>query len=246
MSLSDVIGEYPVEWSHGEVYNAIQARTVTKYGTLAGARLQGILVGWRLLPLVKAVANTEPTSDLNENLFQGICIGLMSRFEPDGEIDFGDADNTALLDGFFANADVVSRLTTIGLTTQDAKDFILSKCAFTEPEFVNLTLKDVIMIREPSLATNAVSSPIVSNGVRTFAVTISDLPEPVTPVIEIRHHVPVGESEIDTEWRGTVLSGFANLSSGVYRVTLPTDLISPKFSIRVRIPYNAFVSIEII
>lgn len=247
MSLVSAISEYPVDWSHGEVLSALRERTVARYGVLAGARLQGILVGLRLMPLISVTAAAPETETPNDNLFQGICIGLMSRFEPDGEIDFGDTDNLDLLDGFLTNGNVLTRLTAIGMFAADVKALILSKCTIVEPEYPNVMLKEVIAVREPALLVGATSSPVVSNGNRVFAVTIGDIPEPVTPMIEIRHHVPVDqETEVDTEWRGAGLAGFGNVGTGVYRIVLPLDWVSPKFSIRVTIPYAAFVSIEIV
>jgi len=246
MSLVDAISEYPVDWSHNEVLSALRERTVTIYGVLAGARLQGILVGLRLMPLISVTAAAPEAETLDEKLFQGICIGLISRFEPDGEIDFSDTDNLDLLDGFLTNSNVLTRLAVLGMSAIDVKALILSKSVKTDLEFPNVTLKEVIAVREPTLIVETVSFPIVSNGVRTFAVTIGDLPEPVTPIVEVRHHVPLGESEIDTEWRGSALAGFGNLDTGVHRLTLPIEWLSPKFSVRVRIPYSVFVSVEII
>lgn len=105
MSLSAVATE--LSGSHQEVFDQVKARTVSQTGKIMGADLQGLMIGAGLMPLIKDTANDNTEQDV---VFRGICIGLLDRFGPDGEIDFSRADTQQLLDAFLGNSTVAAIL----------------------------------------------------------------------------------------------------------------------------------------
>lgn len=245
MSLETAIAEYPGTWTHAEVLDALRQRTVDQTGRLPGAELGAILLsfGIGLVGFVKDKAASTGTN----SLIRDICIGLEDRFKPDGEVDFSDAANVALIDAFLGDPEVAALLQTPDpdIPAQTVKDAILAKATTSVLEFPSVSMRDVVAIREPALTATAYSNEVpitgAANRSQEFRVRISEPPEPITPVIEIKHTIG---AEI-TEWRGSAIAGFGNLAlGGDYRLTVPGNLISENTTVRVRVPYNLTVTIE--
>lgn len=225
MSLETAINEYPAGWSHAEVLDALRARTVSTVGILAGAELQGLLIGAGIMPYVHDTANDTSFSD---PVFRGICIGLVSRFNPD----------LTLLDTFLAESTVASALNGGPYGSVAAfRAAVLSKAEKPEPEFPTVSMRDVVSIREPALATETTSLPITIQGEsgvdQEFRVRFTEPPEPITPIVQFQHTLG---AEI-TPWRGSAIAGFTNISEGGdYRLKVPGELIGVDTKVRVKVP----------
>lgn len=239
-TLSEAINEYPAEWTHSEVFNAIQARTVNKTGWVWGAEVQKYLTTLGLVGYVK------DTSDNTNGApgFRDICIGLMQRFNPDGQIDFSNAGAVALLDVFFAESTVAATLSAQSVTAETAKATIIGLATAPVSEFPAVVMRDVIEIREPTLAQTTYSNELQLTGLSGRSVvilaTIGAPPEPINPVVEIQHTY----GQLSTVWRGSAVSGFVGVTeAGTYRFTLPEELISSECKVRVKVPYSVSVSL---
>lgn len=240
MSLSDAISEYPVGWTHEEVFNAVMARTVNVTRWVWGAEVQKYLTTLGLVGYIK------DTSDNTNGApgFRDICIGLMQRFGPDGQIDFSSAGAAALLDVFFAESTVAAALSAQSVTAEDAKATIIGMATEPVSEFPTVTMHDVIDIRDPVLAQPEISSELMLSGFSgrgvTLLATIGQPPESINPVVEIQHVY----GQLSTVWRGSAVSGFVSVTeAGTYRFTLPGELISAECKVRVKLPYTIGVSL---
>lgn len=230
MSLTAAITE--ATGSYQEVLAAVRARTIPTYINMMGARLQGILIGAGLMPLVQDTANNSAETDV---IFRGICQGLVARFGPDGQIDFGDADNLLLLDTFLTNA-TVTAIVGAGPYVNGAnlKAAILAKASQATPEFPSVTLRDVIAVKTPELALQQESNPVTIKGISQVLklTTSAAMPETVRLSAQISHDGIV--------WQSVSTSGLEQvLGAGLYvfRV-LPGPVFITESQIRVVSPYS--------
>lgn len=239
-TLSEAISEYPVGWTHQEVFNAVKARTINQVGWVWGAEVQKYLTTLGLVGYIQDTAN-------NTNAaagFRDICIGLMQRFDPDGQIEFGNPGATALLDVFFTESTVAATITAQSVTAEEAKANILALATSAVLEFPDVMLMDIIADREPTLAQENFSNELQLTGYAgrnvVILATIGQMPEPVNPVVQIQHVY----GQVTTVWRGSAVSGFVGVEeAGTYRFVLPGELISENCKVRVKVPYNISVSI---
>ncbi len=240
MSLESAIAEYPVEWSHTEVLSALQARTVTVRKTVWGADVQDVLSQAGIVGFLKETAEAPG----NYSPFKDLCIQLMNRFGAGGEIDFTRPSVEAGLLLAMQHPTIVGLIEASAYgTTAAFEAAVLAVGSTTAEEFPGVRLMDVIAVREPALKVPTTSFPVIGRG-RAYIVTLGAVPEPITPLVEVRHHVTVDNDTFDTEWRGSGLAGFAAVTEGVYRILLPAEWTSVSFSVRVTVPYATFLSIE--
>lgn len=237
MSLETVVSE--LTGTHAEVLAQVKARMTTQVGRLAGAELGGVLLGFGvgLISFVTDKAAATGTS----SLIRDICIGMTDRFKPDGEIDFSNPANEALIDAFLADSEVAALLATGSIPAGYVKDAILAKASTAQLEFPNVTLRDIIAIREPTLA-QTTQSPYrrVYGLADTFELSIEALPEPCTLTAELSMDLQV--------WRPVAVVGLENISAeAVYPFSLSLSPVPPLNGtpyIRVICPYNVVMGLN--
>lgn len=245
MSLTTAISEYPAEWTHQEILDAIRSRTVNVVGILPGAELQGLMIASGLMPLIY---DTRGDTAYPDPVFRGICIGMMSRFDPDGEIDFSVADNVALLDYFIANMGAAAE-TIVASTAFGSKEglnaAVIAKATSPVTEFPETLMKDIVAIRDPALSGTAYSNELtvtgeIGNNQRLKVNFSDDFPEAIAPIVEIQHTL----GGTDTAWKGSGVAGFSGVKDAAdYRITIPGEVISDNCKIRLKVPYNINVTI---
>ena len=231
MSLADVVGT--LAGSHQEVYEQIKARTVSQTGKIMGADLQGLMIGAGLMPLIRDVAADTTEQDV---VFRGICIGLLDRFGPDGEVDFSREDTQALLDIFLADATVAGIIAQTPFATAAAfRSTVIAAASTTVPEFPDVTLRQIIEIREPALAqtTETNSKPVLSV-IDPLVLYVQDAPpETISGYAEISY---------GSQWARVPVTGLENIAApGAYIFFLtgvPFPMIGPANELRVVLPYN--------
>ena len=235
MSLTAAITE--ATGSYQEVLATVRARTVSTLASMKGARLEGVLIGAGLLPLIKRVAKTDTDPDV---LFHGICQGLTDRVLPEGEIDFSDPENIALIDMFLAN-ETVSAILAAGpyVTGENLKAVILAKASQATPEFPNVTLRDVIAVKTPELAMQQESLPVTIKGISQVLklTTAAAMPETTRLSAQISHDGIV--------WQPVQTSGLESVSGAglyVFRV-LPGPVFITESQIRVVSDYSVGLSL---
>jgi hypothetical protein len=183
MSLETAVAE--LTGTHAEVLAQVKARMTTGVGRLPGAELGGVLLGFGvgLISFITDKAAATGTS----SLIRDICIGMTDRFKPDGEIDFSSPANVALIDAFLADAEVAALLATGSIPAQYVKDAILAKASVAEPEFPNVTLRDIVLIREPLLLVTHITAPqVLVFQPQTFGLVVhADLPCPINLRAEV-------------------------------------------------------------
>lgn len=243
MTLESAINEYPDTWTHGQVLDALRERTIDQPGVIKGAILSGILMSFGLLSLVARKAKAAEVDD--NSVLANISYGLSDRFKPNGEVDFSESSNFALIDRFLSEPEVVAVLTAQGFDGAMVKAEIVRQCTRSVLEFPAVNMRDVIEVREPALLSESVSNfvDVIARpgGNADFRVVIGVVPEPVTPMVEVQHVI----NDKTTEWRGSAIGGFGNLpAAGDYLLRVPGSLISNHSRIRVKMPYNVSVSIE--
>lgn len=228
MSLTTVIAD--LSGTNQEIFELVKARTVTALGRIPGAELSGVLLsfGVGLVSFVTDKASATGTY----SLIRDICVGLTDRFKPDGEVDFSDASNVALIDAFLANAEVAALLGQI--PAQAVKDAILAKASAAVAEFPGVTLHDVIAVTDPALATQEITTPVAFTGISQILTltTSAAMPESVNAYAEISHDGQV--------WQRVATVGLSNiLAAGqyVFRVN-PGPLVKTGAQIRVVLPYT--------
>lgn len=215
-----------------EIYDILKARTVPVLGVLPGAKLQAVLIGAGLMPHVQDTAGNQAFAD---PVFRGLCIGLIQRFGPDGEIDFADAENVALIDVFVADAGVTA-IVEAGpyVSTANLKAAILAKATTQQPEYPGLTLRQVIEINDPALAAQEISNAIAIQGIsqQITLTTAAAMPETVSLTAEVTHD--------DIIWVPISVDGIGVVSgAGVYSLrALPGPLFKATSKIRVVSPYT--------
>ena len=228
MSLQSVVQS--MQGTHSEVLEQVQARTVTVTGTIPGAQLGAVLLGLGvgLVGFITDKAAATGTS----SLIRDICIELTDRFKPDGEVDFSDSANVALIDAFLADAEVAALLGQIPAAA--VKDAILARASTTQTEFPGVTLRDIITIREPALAQSQTTTPIEFSGISQILTltTSAAMPEVVNAYAEISHDGQV--------WQRVATVGLSGISAAgqyVFRVN-PGPLVKTGAQIRVVLPYT--------
>lgn len=224
-----------------EIYDILKARTVPVLGVLPGANLQAVLIGAGLMPYVHDTAGNQAFAD---PVFRGICIGMVQRFGPDGEIDFADAENVALIDVFVADAGVTA-IVEAGpyVSTANLKAAILAKATTQQLEFPSLTLRQVIEINDPALAASEVSNAIAIHGIsqQITLTTAADMPEPTTVEIQVSHN-PESETPL---WHPIAVDMPVIDKAGPYSLrALPGPLFKATSVIRAVSPYTVGITLE--
>ena len=224
-----------------EIYDILKARTVPVLGVLPGANLQAVLIGAGLMPYVHDTAGNQAFAD---PVFRGICIGLVQRFGPDGEIDFTDAENVALIDVFIADSGVTA-IVEAGpyVSTSNLKAAILAKATTQQLEYPGLTLRQVIEINEPALAAQEISNAIAIQGIsqQITLTTAADMPEPTSVEIQVSHN-PDAESPL---WHRIAVDIPVIEKAGPYSLrALPGPLFKPASVIRAISPYTVGITLK--
>lgn len=218
--------------THQEILAEVRARTVTVTGRIPGAELGGVLLsfGVGLVSFITDKASATGTT----SLIRDICVGLTDRFKPDGEVDFSDANNVALIDAFLADAEVTALLAAASIPAEYVKAAILAKASTTVSEFPSVTLKQVIEIVEPELATEQTSNTVTIKGISQVLklTTAAAMPETTRLTAQISHDGIV--------WQTIQTSGLESVSGAglyVFRV-LPGPVFITDSQVRVVSPYS--------
>lgn len=224
-----------------EIYDILKARTVPILGVLPGAKLQAVLIGAGLMPYVQDTAGNQAFAD---PVFRGLCIGLIQRFGPDGEIDFTDSDNLALIDVFAADAGVTA-IVEAGpyASTANLKAAILAKATTQQLEFPGLTLRQVIEINDPALAAQEISNSIAIQGIsqQITLTTASDMPDPTSVEIQVSHN----PDAVSPLWHRIAVDMPVIDKAGPYSLrALPGPLFKSTSVIRAVSPYTVGITLE--
>lgn len=233
MTLEEVLSTECIGMTSEQALAHVKHKTVDVIGMARGADISGVLLKYGLLALVKDQANL---TDINTQL-RNICIALEDRFKPDGEIDL--LSNGFVIDLFLGDATVVSILTAQGLVASDVKDEVMLLGTTTEPEFLDVTIKDVMTIVEPTLvisseAVNA--SALTPNRYHDLALVVTgNVPTPTYANILIRH-------SNEESWKR--VAGFANITQAdTYYLRLPNEFIKTGTQIKCQCAYNIAMSL---
>lgn len=237
MSLAAAIAEIEVAQpglSHEAMLAALKERTITQYGMASGAEISGVLLQFGLLSLIQDQINATGEHTPLRNM----SIALKDRFLPDGQVDLANPGNEAVLDAFLADATVAAIIGAQGVDPALIKAAIMQLGASIVAEFPDVTLRSVILIREPALMTtvysNAVSITNQRNRNQQLKVTLSEaLPEAASLVFEL--NIDGGGWE-----RKSSISGLSNVKAAkAYFARLPGEfIVTNDVQIRVVCPFN--------
>lgn len=236
MSLDSVVQE--LSGTHAEVLVQVKARTTTQVGRLAGAELGGVLLGFGvgLISFITDKASATGTS----TLIRDICIGMTDRFKPDGEIDFSNPSNVALIDAFLADSEVAALLASptlldppqSAIPASYVKDAILAKASTPQPEFPDVTLADIIAIRDPGSYQPAYTDEryLAYAAMHFELLVLEDLAYPVDLRTEVKYD--------SGNWEPIKNSGMLNAvqyaGPYIFKVIIdPADLVNHNVYIRV-------------
>lgn len=228
MTLAEVVNG--LSGSHAEVLAQVKARMTTQVGRLAGAELGGVLLGFGvgLISFVTDKAAATGTS----SLIRDICIELCDRFKPDGEIDFSNPDNVNLIDAFLADAEVAALLATGSIPAQYVKDAILAKASAPQPEFPDVTLADIIAIRDPgSYQPTYTDERYLAYAAMHFELLVlEDLAYPV----DLRTEVKYNSGNWEPIKNSGMLNGVQYAGPYIFKLIVdPADLVEHNVYIRV-------------
>jgi hypothetical protein len=231
-TLAEAITELESGQTHQEMLVALRARTKVVNGIAQSGYVLAYLASIGKLGAIKAIAADE-TSPLRDAA-EATMITLQTR---EG-FDFSIPETAGLLNAYVA----------IGVLTEEQAAVILSMGATAEPEFKDITLRDVIAVREPALFTQTHSNVGAVNGAKNrnqlLIVSLgADLPEPVNLQYQVRNKFS-GEW---SEWEGSSIAGLTNKqSAGIYSARLPGEFIkSTEAEIRVVCQYNVPLTLSV-
>lgn len=226
--------------THDEVYEQVQARTVSTLGKIWGADVQKVMASAGLLGLIQDTVNATGTY----SGFRDMCIAMKDRFGAGGEIDFTDQYTLDFMDAFLADPQVTGIIMAgpTYVTVQNFKAAVLAQATIEQPEFPGVTLRDVIAIREPALAQETETPYRRIYGLSdVYTLTLADdLPEVCDLTAEISHDLQA--------WRPVPVVGLDNIKEqGNYSIMLslsPMPPINASSYIRVKCPYNVALGLE--
>lgn len=230
MTLTEAIEN--LSGTHEEVFAQVRAMTVIAPGIMPGADLQAILISKGLMKTVRNAAN-DPA---DTSSFADICIGLEDRFKPDGQIDFARQDAQNLLGAFAYSTALSAKLAAVNSSPIDLYTEVMSAASVAQPAYPDVTLKDIIAIREPALAQSNTCGGIPVPDVTSLFVLMlaEDLPEACSATAEITYG--------DGIWRETAIVGLENVRlAGNYFFgfsSRPWPALNIVSQIRVTLPYN--------
>lgn len=184
MTLETVVAE--LTGTHQEVLAQIKARTITGKVTIWGADVQKVVGTAGLLGLVRDTVNATGTY----SGFRDACIAMSDRFGAGGEINFSDGFTELLMDEFLGNQSVIDIVAASPyVTTQNLRDAVLAQATRQLPEFPDVTLRDIIAIRDPALLIPTYAGIVlVGSALDTFELILTaDLPEPTKLTVELTH-----------------------------------------------------------
>lgn len=237
MSLQSVVQS--MQGTHSEVLEQVQARTVTVVGTLEAGVAQMLLVRALIMPTINRVASLATHAN---PLFHGACQALAGRINGNVFIDLAMPGVETMLDLILADSEIESLLGLEGNEFGSAASFkaaVLAAASTTQSEFPSVTLRDVIAVKDPALATQQESNPVTIKGISQVLklTTQSAMPETVRLTAQISHDGAV--------WQSVQTSGLESISGAglyVFRV-LPGPVFIAGSQIRVVSPYSVGISI---
>lgn len=230
MSLADVVSG--MTGTHEEVYQAVRALQVSVPGLATGAQLQQLMIPARLVTLIKdRAAAVDDTS-----IMRDICDAVKDRLVHNSGIDFGDAQNQGLFSQFLADPEVQARIsasTTYG-TVQAFQAAVIDAASTMQPQFPDVTLRQVIEVRDPALAATETSNAVAIKGISQVLklTTAAAMPETTRLSAQISHDGIV--------WQPLQTSGLESVSGAglyVFRV-LPGPVFITESQVRVVSPYS--------
>ena len=224
-SLETAIAELESGQSHWDMLLALRARTKVVNGIAESGCVLAYLASINKLGAIKAIAADE-TSPLRDAA-EATMITLQTR---EG-FDFSIPETVGLLNAYVA----------VGLLTEEQAAVVIAIGATTEPEFPNLTVSQVVAIREPALVVTTESNVVTvlneKGRNKLLIVTLSGaLPEPAN----LQYQVRCKFGEMWTAWQGSTVVGLTNVQdAGVYSAKLPGEFIkSDEVQIKITSPYN--------
>jgi hypothetical protein len=232
MSLESAIAELEAGQSHQQMLNQLRARMVYKMGLAQSGYVLGYLASIGKLKIIRSVAANDdhPLS----NAADATLVTLQYR---EG-FDFTLPANIVLLDAFVQ----------AGILDADQANVVVGIGSKSVPEFENLTLKQVVAVREPALVnqseSNIVDVVAKKGHQQLLIVTVGDgLPEAVNLQFQVRNKF----GDVWSEWEGSSVVGLTNKqTAGIYSARLPGDLIkSDESQIKIVCPYAITVTLTV-
>lgn len=230
MSLETVINS--LGGTNQEVLAQVQARTISVPKVVWGADVQTVLAGAGIVGFLKETAEATGTY----SAFRDLCIQLMDRFGAGGEIDFRNTAVAAGIDMAFQHPTIVSLVEASPLygSVEAIKAAITAVGTEQVPEFPSVTLRDIIAVKAPALATQETSNTVAIKGISQVLklTTSTAMPETTRLTAQISHDGIV--------WQSVQTSGLEQVSGAglyVFRV-LPGPVFITESQIRVVSPYS--------
>lgn len=165
MQLSDFLATVP-ELTHQQALDAAKAHTVLQGNMLAATTVNGWLSAFKLLPVVKQIAENEPSYPAHSDLL-AVWVGLLGDHEFNFKIGNVTGDSQIAALNRLINTDLTEHAPALNMFKDTALYFANTA---THP-FANATLHDVLIIRNacPTKPVTAV------NGWATITIT-ADVP----------------------------------------------------------------------
>lgn len=237
MTLEEAISAIAAEESHEAALASIKSLTVSSPKTVWGANVQTVLSKCGIVGFLQDTAGASG----QYSQLRDLCILLLNRFMAGGEIDFSDP---AVSYGITA---ITQHPTVEGLIQAsefgDVSTFVAVVEAIGQqqvPMFPEVTLRDVIAIREPALVAGVQSTPVHIDGIsQKLSLTTSQaLPEVVRATVEI--------SDDGVVWQRVSVNGLDQVKdAGRYGFRVnPGPLFSATSVLRVTLPYTTGVVVE--
>lgn len=243
--LSTAISEYSAELSHAEVLSALQSRTKTAFGMVESGKALAYFVELGKYSALRELA-LESTHSLN-SVTVDLGDGVQRSVK---EVAQATLDTVLSREGFDFSLPAVRAVAYVfvasGFWTEEQGAGLAAIGAKVAPEFENITLRDVIAVREPALLTEQYSNIETLNKINRNHLLIvqlsSDLPDSTNLQFQVRHDFGAGY----TAWRGSSIAGLNNIkAAGTHSAVLPGEFVqSATTQIRIVCPFNVGVSLS--